>query len=171
MRVLLRSARLVTVERPPKRLPPQSKHRPRAVAGQVAAGTLSHRPATLERMTNVRQDADVVIRIEPWEGTGYAKIRITPGYREQLQGLLTEFDVDNSMAMEFSAGSAAMELISVAVNTPEVWAAVGGAVGAFIGRHEGRRVRVEASDRTVTDLHGYSRKDAESLMRTIAELH
>ncbi len=41
----------------------------------------------------------------------------------------------------------------------------------FIGRHVGRRVRVEVSDRTVTDLHGYSRKDAESLMRTVAELH
>lgn len=118
-----------------------------------------------------QQDADVVVRIELWEGTGYAKIRITPGYREQLQGLLTEADVDNSMAMESSAGSAAMELISVAVSSPEVWAAMGTAVGAFIGRHVGRRVRVEVSDRTVTDLHGYSRKDAESLMRTVAELH
>ncbi|WP_432903956.1 hypothetical protein ACQP1S_06130 [Micromonospora matsumotoense] len=111
-----------------------------------------------------------MVRIEPWAGTGYAKIRITPGYREQLQGLLTEADVDNSMASEFSAGSAAMELISVAVSTPEVWAEMGGAVGAFIGRHVGRRVRVEVGD-SVTDLHGYSRKDAESLMRAIAKLH
>ncbi|MFI7510608.1 hypothetical protein ACIBSS_27695 [Micromonospora aurantiaca] len=122
-------------------------------------------------MTTVQQDADIVVRIEPWAGTGYAKIRITPGCREQLQGLLTEAGVDNSMALEFSAGSAAMELISIAVSTPEVWVATGGAVGAFIGRHVGRRVRVEVSDRTVADLHGYSRKDAESLMRTIPELH
>ncbi len=64
-----------------------------------------------------------------------------------------------------------MELISVAVSTPEVWAAMSGAVGAFIGRHTGRWVRVEISDRTVTDLRGYDRKDAESLMRTAAELH
>ncbi|MEW2427759.1 hypothetical protein AB0877_07080 [Micromonospora sp. NPDC047644] len=122
-------------------------------------------------MTTAHQDADVVVRIEPWAGTGYAKIRVSPGYREQLQGLLTEADVDNSMGIEFSAGSAAMELISVAVSTPEVWAAVGGAVGAFIGRHVGRRVRVEVSDRMVVDLHGYTRKDAESLMLTIAQLH
>ena len=47
---------------------------------------------------------------------------------------------------------------------------MGAAVGAFIGRHAGRRVRVEISDRTITDLHGYSRSEAESLMRTVAEL-
>jgi hypothetical protein len=64
---------------------------------------LSHGPARLERMTTVQHDGDVVVRIEPWAGTGYAKVRITPGCREQLQGLLTEADVDNSMALEFSA--------------------------------------------------------------------
>lgn len=123
-------------------------------------------------MTTVQQDTDVVVRIEPWEGTGYAKIRITPGYREQLQAMLTEADVENSMAMEFSAGSAAMELISVVVSSEGAWAAVGTAVGAFFGRHASRRVRMEISDRTISaDVRAYSKKDAEALMRTIAELH
>ena len=123
-------------------------------------------------MATVQQDADVVVRIEPWEGTGYAKIRITAGYREQLQALLTEADVKNSMAMEFSAGSAAMELISVVVSSEAAWAAMGTAVGAFFTRHASRRVRMEISDRTISaDVRAYSKKEAESLMRTVAELH
>jgi hypothetical protein len=123
-------------------------------------------------MTTVQQDTDVVVRIEPWEGTGYAKIRITPGYREQLQALLDEADVENSMAVEFSAGSAAMELISVVVSSEAAWAAMGTAVGAFFGLHASRRVRMEISDRSISvDARAYSKKDAESLMRTAFELH
>jgi membrane-associated two-gene conflict system component 1 (EACC1) len=138
----------------------------------VTRRNLSHGPATVERMTTVQQDTDVVVRIEPWNGTGYAKIRITPGHREQMQALLTEADVENSMGLEFSAGSAAMELISVVVGNEAAWMAFSAAVGAFFTRLTGRRVRMEISDRSISaDVRAYSKKDAESLMRTVAELH
>jgi hypothetical protein len=112
-------------------------------------------------MTTVQQDADVVVRIEPWDGAGYAKIRITPGYRQQLLGLLREADIGNSTAMEFSAGSDVMELISVAVGTPQAWVAMGGVVTAFIGRNVHKRVRVEITgDRTFIEQRGYPKSDA-----------
>jgi hypothetical protein len=121
-------------------------------------------------MTMVQHDVDVVVRIEPWAGSDYARIRITTGYSQQLQSLLDDAHIKNSTAMEFSAGSDAMELISVTAGTPEFWEAMAAVVVAFIGRHAGKRVRVQIRDRTITDLKGYSSSDVERLLRTAAEL-
>ena len=115
-------------------------------------------------------DTDVVIRLEPWVASGSVRIRITDGYRQQLQSLLTEAHLDNTQALEHSAANATMELISVTVSTPEFWEALGAAVVAFFKRHENKQVRVEISDRPL-DLTGYSQADVERLMRVAAELH
>jgi citrate lyase gamma subunit len=122
-------------------------------------------------MTVTTHDADVVIRIEPWMTSDHVKIRVTDGYRQQLQSLLTEAHLDNSQALEFSAASTAMELISVTVSTPEFWEALGAVIVAFLQRHGNKRVRVEISDRTGLDLTGYSRRDVERLLRVAAEMH
>ncbi len=114
-------------------------------------------------------DTDVVIRIEPSMDSDVL-IRITDGYREQLQSLLTEQHLDSSQALEHSAASAAMELISVTVSTPEFWQALSAAVAAFLLRHENKRVQIEIGGRSY-DLTGYSGKDAERLIRAAGEMH
>ena len=114
-----------------------------------------------------------MVRIEPWVDSDLVRIRITDGYRVQMQSLLTEARIQNSQAMEFSAASTAMELISVTVSIPEFWEALGAAVVAFLKRHENKRVRVEISNRADIDLtgSGYSPSEAERLIRLAAELH
>jgi hypothetical protein len=104
--------------------------------------------------------------LEPAGWDRDVKLRIPPEHTAELRQLLEDAGLPVSAGAEFSHGPV-LDLLIATVQTPEMWAALGGSVTAFLARNQFRRVRISRDE---TTLIGYGAEDAERLISAIDKL-